>query len=284
LYTDSHFSIDEFDTIKTAIDEWTAENPEVNESGLTDKQAQDIIDDVYVNQSAQMQDMLDEVSTSIKDCTKFILDKWLEYGMISNSDYNKYLNQYDYYIPLRGWDETSDIEYEDVAGNEYNKGETLISLNRQARGRKSKADSPLAFIAQMATSAIVYGNKNRLKQMAFNMIRHNYDLIQDLVFIEDDDKLTHKTKSEIKAHEVQLKNNGRTVRFSFQKNFGVGVAAATAIKGDNVQNITNPIMRAVGGATRLQSRLRTSLNPVFMVVNGVRDYFFGNLSYFIEYE
>lgn len=283
LYKDSHFSIDEFDTIKTAIDEWTAENPEVNESGLTDKQAQDIIDDVYVNQSAQMQDMLDEVSTSIKDCTKFILDKWLEYGMISNSDYNKYLNQYDYYIPLRGWDETSDIEYEDVAGNEYNKGETLISLNRQARGRKSKADSPLAFIAQMATSAIVYGNKNRLKQMAFNMIRHNYDLIQDLVFIEDDDKLTHKTKSEIKAHEVQLKNNGRTVRFSFQKNFGVGVAAATAIKGDNVQNITNPIMRAVGGATRLQSRLRTSLNPVFMVVNGVRDYFFGNLSYFIKY-
>lgn len=283
LYTDSHFSIDEFDTISTAIAEWTAENPEVNESGLTDKQAQDIIDDVYVNQSAQMQDMLDEVSKSIKDCTKFILDKWLEYGMISNSDYHKYLNQYDYYIPLRGWDETSDIEYEDVAGNEYNKGETLISLNRQARGRKSKADSPLAFIAQMATSAIVYGNKNRLKQMAFNMIRYNYDLIQDLVFIEDDDKLTHKTKSEIKAHEVQLKNDGRTVRFSFQKNFGVGVAAATAIKGDNVQNITNPIMRMVGSVTRLQSRLRTSWNPVFTVVNGVRDLFFGNLSYFIKY-
>lgn len=283
ITTKSAFSYSEQAAIRQSINEWISEHKEVNESGLTDKEAQDIIDEIYTNQSVEVQSEIIRLSDGISNCTEFILDTWLKYGIISKADHNTYLNQYRHYVPLRGWTEKSDIDYDEVAGNAYNRGETLISLNRRAKGRTSKADSPLAYISQMATSAIIYGNKNLMKEMAFNMVKNNYDLIKDLAFIEDKGVLTHKTNQEIKAHEVQLKVKGRTTRFSFREDFEVGVAAATAIKGENVQNIKSSIVRGIGAVTRMQSRLRTSWNPVFMTVNAVRDLMFGNLAFPIKY-
>lgn len=283
ITTKSAFSYSEQAAIRQSINEWISENKEVNESGLTDKEAQDIIDEIYTNQNVEVQSEIIRLSDGISNCTEFILDTWLKYGIISKADHNTYLNQYRHYVPLRGWTEKSDIDYDEVAGNAYNRGETLISLNRRAKGRTSKADSPLAYISQMATSAIIYGNKNLMKEMAFNMVKNNYDLIKDLAFIEDKGVLTHKTNQEVKAHEVQLKVNGRTTRFSFREDFEVGVAAATAIKGENVQNIKSSIVRGIGAVTRMQSRLRTSWNPVFMTVNAVRDLMFGNLAFPIKY-
>lgn len=277
------FTEDEFDSITDTINQFVADNPVINESGMTDNEANYIIENVYFSKSAEMQDALDALSQEVRRCTDFILDTWMDFGIISAADNIKYKNQYQYYIPLRGWDETADVDYEDVAGNAYNRAEKITSLNKQARGRKSKADSPLNYISQMATSAIISGNKNFMKMKAYNMIRNNKNLISDLAFIDDKGQLTHKTKSEIKAHEVQLKVDGRTVRFTFNDEFEVGVAAATAIKGQNVQNVDNGLMKLVGAATRLQSQLRTSLNPVFMFTNGIRDYFFGNLKFFIQY-
>jgi hypothetical protein len=283
ITTKSAFSYSEQAAIRQSINEWISEHKEVNESGLTDKEAQDIIDEIYTNQSVEVQSEIIRLSDGIRNCTEFILDTWLKYGIISKADHDTYLNQYRHYVPLRGWTEKSDIDYDEVAGNAYNRGETLISLNRRAKGRTSKADSPLAYISQMATSAIIYGNKNLMKEMAFNMVKNNYDLIKDLAFIEDKGVLTHKTKQEVKAHEVQLKVKGRTTRFSFREDFEVGVAAATAIKGENVQNIESKIVRSIGAVTRMQSRLRTSWNPVFMTVNAVRDLMFGNLAFPIKY-
>lgn len=276
------FTKDEYDNIEQALNDWVTNTPVVNESGLTDKLANKVIDDMYNSQNADVQNALDDLSADIKKCTDYTLDKWKEYGMVSSAEYAAYKNQYKYYIPLRGWEDAEDIDYENVAGNSYNAGEKLISLNKQAKGRTSKADSPISYISQMASSASIVGNRNMLRQKAYNLAKNNQNIISDLIKINDKFALTHKTASEIDNHEVVVKVDGAERLLTFDAG-ETGVAAATALKGENVRNIQSGILKAVGAATRFQSQMRTSKNPAFIVVNLLRDLAYGNYSYFIKY-
>jgi len=124
---------------------------------------------------------------AVNKATKATLEKVYHSGIISKETYNKILGMYDFYIPLRGWDETTT---EDVYGYlTRNDGPLGGSIMKRAGGRSSMADDPIATIAMMADDAIRQGNRNLMKQRFLNYIlNHPSDAVSlSDVWLEYDD-------------------------------------------------------------------------------------------------
>ena len=281
-----------------------------NRSGMTDKEANEILAKVYTTETASA---LDEVSAKVKDATNFTLDKWLEYGLISKDEYDEYQKQYKYYIPLRGWEDREDIDYTELPSKQFNMGAELVTLNRHAGGRWSRADNPLAYIASLAMSACITGNRNLIRQNAFNMVDKNASKIADLAVIEntyelyDNDgnvigytrkapskamfdkglvkvrkDLTYnwnKTASQLGAHRVPVMIDG--VRHVVYFKGKLGAQAAIAINGTG-NDTRNVVMQTIAKGTRMMSSMLTAKNAYFIAKNTVRDLMFGNFAYFVE--
>lgn len=93
------------------------------------------------------------------------LRKQFECGMINEERYNSLRNMMQYYVPLKGWQENVAEDYYD-----YTRTESPVQKEKKAKGRKSKADNPIANIALSAQNAIVMGNRNKMKQRFFNFV------------------------------------------------------------------------------------------------------------------
>lgn len=122
-----------------------------------------------------------------KSVTDMILSKQYECGMISKATYDKIRDMYEFYIPLRGFDEkTSGEEYAYLT----NRDSAFNAPIRKAKGRSSKADDPFANLQSMAENAIMLGNRNKLvKQRFLNFVlNHPSDLVSvsDLWIMYDD--------------------------------------------------------------------------------------------------
>jgi hypothetical protein len=107
--------------------------------------------------------------------TKQTLRKAYESGMMSRDVYEYVSAMYQYYIPLRGWNETTaDEVYEYLLSH----NSPVNSILKKTKGRTSLADDPIATIGNMAESAIIQGNRNLMKQHFLNMaINHPSDLV-----------------------------------------------------------------------------------------------------------
>ena len=90
-----------------------------------------------------------------------------ECGLLSRKQYEDIKAMFEYYIPLRGFDETT---AEDVYSYARFEGNRFNPAVKNAEGRTSIADDPLAMIMNMAESEIAQGNKNRAKQALYNYL------------------------------------------------------------------------------------------------------------------
>ena len=99
------------------------------------------------------------------------LSKQYEGGLMSRETLEHVRNMYGYYIPLRGFDETtSDDAYSYLGDRDRAFSPTL----KKAKGRSSKAEGPLAHIASMMESAILQSNRNKLVRQKFlNFVENN---------------------------------------------------------------------------------------------------------------
>lgn len=105
-----------------------------------------------------------------------ILSKSYECGMMNKDTYEKISDMYKYYIPLRGFDETTS---EEAYAYLLHQNSAFNAPIKVAKGRSSKADDPFANMQSMAESAITQGNRNKLvKQRFFNFVlNHPSDLV-----------------------------------------------------------------------------------------------------------
>ncbi|MDE6246633.1 MAG: hypothetical protein K2M41_02170 [Muribaculaceae bacterium] len=146
--------------------------------------AQQIVDDYEAAHSAD----ITEFWSAVNKATKTSLKKVYDCGLLSKEQYEKIRDMYDYYIPLRGFDEkTSD----DVYGYLTTKGGAFSRPIKKAEGRKSKADDPLATIAYMAQNSIIQGNRNVMKQKFLTYVQnHPSDLasVNRLWLVHDETK------------------------------------------------------------------------------------------------
>lgn len=281
-----------------------------NRSGMNDTDAKALLTKLY---TPDTKGALDDVSAKVKVCTDFTLDKWLEYGLISQAEYSEYKARYNNYIPLRGWEEKGDnTDYASILNSRKNSG-GLLDLNREAKGRWSKADNPIAHIQSMAQSACITGNRNLIRQKAFNLVMQNEGIMKDLASFEytyevyddygnldyttpikpeqslfDEGKVKtirdksyewHKTSAEIDTHVVSVFINGDRHNFVFKGTLGGQVA--TAVKG-NENKTTGIIKQLLAKGTRDISANLTARNVYFLGKNLMRDLGFGNFAYFVE--
>lgn len=124
---------------------------------------------------------------AVNNATKATLETVYLSGLISKDTYNKILGMYQYYVPLRGWDETTS---EEVYGYLTSKDGPLGgSIMKKTEGRRSKADDPIATISMMADDAIRQGKRNLMKQHFLNFVlNHPSDAVSvHDIWLEHDD-------------------------------------------------------------------------------------------------
>lgn len=148
-------------------------------------EAQKYVDEVEADSGS----LADSLWYSIRDATKSSLQRAYEAGLISKETYDNVSSMYQYYIPLRGFDETTSDEVYEYFGDQTINGGTG-SFMKKAKGRKSVADDPFAVIGNMAEMAIMQSNRNLMKQQLLNLaLNHPSDLISvsDLYVKFDED-------------------------------------------------------------------------------------------------
>lgn len=133
--------------------------------------AQEYVDQFEDGRGEEIADLWD----AVRGVSQFALQKSLDTGMVSQESYDKLLDQFEYYVPLRGWDETTSDEVYDYIGRQES---PLANVIKHAEGRKSVADDPLATLQNLAESAIISGNRNMVKQYFLNLVRaHKTNLV-----------------------------------------------------------------------------------------------------------
>lgn len=103
----------------------------------------------------------DELWYATNDATKKILHDSYNAGMMTEDNFNFVSGMYRNYIPLRGWGDTNADQVWNYVGG--GKG-AFNQVVKEAKGRKSLADDPIAYIENMAESAILMNNRNWVKQ------------------------------------------------------------------------------------------------------------------------
>ncbi len=194
------------ETMQENMDRWNEEKKSVVESTGTWEEKQRKLDEIAITFGAElkdysgMTDILNEYDNMeerteeayrivnefeeeydtealydrIHAATDAILKKQVESGLMTKEMYQSISDMYEFYVPLRGWEEKTADEVYDYLTTEHSSFNAPV---RKAKGRKSKADDPIANIANVAESGIVQGNRNLVKQRFLTMVQnHRTDL------------------------------------------------------------------------------------------------------------
>lgn len=125
--------------------------------------AEDFISEV---ESLLGEDTVINLWDKIKKATNKTLDISVKSGLVSKEDADTYKKRFQFYVPLRGFsEETMDQMYD--SNIRINPGSTV---NKQAKGRTSRADNPLVSIMAMANTEIARANKNKMKQRLLTLL------------------------------------------------------------------------------------------------------------------
>ena len=113
--------------------------------------------------------------TSIAEANDMILSKQLDSGLMNKETYEQIRGMYQFYVPLRGWEQTTADEVYAYLTSDSGAYNAPIKV---AKGRKSKAESPIYNLINMAESGILQGNRNLMKQRFLTMAQnHKTDLV-----------------------------------------------------------------------------------------------------------
>jgi len=137
-------------------------------------EAQRIVDDY--EQAHDTTDLWEKVNA----VSKAILQKSYDCGMMSKETFDKVSAMYEFYIPLRGFDEKTSAEAYAYLSHKHSAFNAPI---KKAEGRRSKADDPFANLQSMAEGAIMQGNRNKLVKQRFLNFALNHP--SDLVSVSD---------------------------------------------------------------------------------------------------
>lgn len=191
------------DTVKENIERWTEDKKNIwNNGSMSWKEKQEELDRIAISYGADMSvdysglsamfpndDMAETTAEAykavegfeekfetaplldkVKAATTATLDKQRDSGLMNKDTYKSIQDMYEFYVPLRGWEEkTADEVYD------YITSETPVfnAPLKTAKGRTSKSDDPLPTIANIAESGILQGNRNLMKQKFLTMVENH---------------------------------------------------------------------------------------------------------------
>ena len=270
------------------------------------ERAQKIVDDFEKEHKGEV----DNLWKLINAATKESLKSSYHAGMITKDNYEYIKGMFEYYVPLRGWEN-------DEAGKEYeyldqHKMHLSPSVTKKAKGRESQADNVVATIAFNGQSSILLNNRNLMKRHLFNLVMNNdtdlaradkqwyvYDSASDTweeaypdkneTYEEFEERMKslgdnakqkrvrlntglHMRKAEKNEHMVPVFVNGQKYNVYIQGDPRAAQAINGLLNPDTARFLINEdITRVATSLKHFMARMFTSANPAFIFSNMARD-------------
>lgn len=282
---------------------------DINGNPMTDKRADEIISEF---ESGIDRDVLDNVQAEVKKATDWIVDKALSYGLITSDMADEYKNQYEHYIPLVDWDSEEDKEsaLEVLSDGNFNRdynSSINVDIAKAARGRKSRSFNPIAMIYQRGVSTILTGEENKSRTALYDTVLANQNL-SDIFFIDGADipdwaaELESSGKIDNRSVDVyidgvkkrmyfagqagRILHNGLNGCYSISKRLAKW-ANNSKKKEDNASynaaKVLSGIWNGFRGVTAIRSKISTTWNILFNIVNLERDAKYAIKQSYIQY-
>ena len=207
----------------------------------------------------------DSLWKAINAATDKTLRHTYESGLISRKQYEDIKAMFNFYIPLRGFDETT---AEDVYSYSRFEGNRFNPTLQKVKGRTSLADDPLAIIMNMAESEIAQGNKNRAKQALYNFILNR---------VRVDENGNEYQNSLMQVEDVwylkTVDSNGNDVYTIATPNHEIGESYEDFEKRMQSLAASDMAMKSKKGQVdvgmRFQKQMNKNAHYIYLKVNGV---------------
>lgn len=187
-----------------------------------------------------------------------------ESGIISRNQYNDIKSMFKFYIPLRGFDETT---AEDIYSYSRFDGNHFSPAVYKAQGRTSVAFDPIATVMNMAESEIAQGNKNRAKQALYYFILNRpvdeggYQRQNSLMQIEDVWYVASKDSDGNEIYQIAAPDHANGESYEeFEKRMEELAAKGQSFKSKKGQ---------VDVGVRFQKTANKNAHYIYLKINGV---------------
>lgn len=243
----------------------------VGASGLSENDATDILNAAL--QQGKLAD-LEAVGDRIVDLNRRTLARLHAEGLVTQEQFDALTQKYQYYVPLRGWDDVTDESSPegpktgrryDVRGKEF----------QQAFGRASKADNPLAYSILQARQAIIRIEKNRVGKRFLRLVQANpneafWEVNRvDLKKVVDENTGYVRNVFDRGAAEAEnvyaVKVGGK--RYNITLHHEGLLRAMKGIGGENMGDLVGVFHKI----NRFFAAINTSFDPEFIFRNFLRD-------------
>lgn len=192
-----------FDEYLEQMDEWIRSNVDVNfvadehdYSGFHGMQNIDktsdpyddklAIDNVMSAESQMGSDLAKDFWTKKKAATDYVIDQEYYNGFIDNSDRDYLKGMFQWYVPLRKFDDTTAEDVYGYIGENGDPSNFVGPVLANAKGRSSLSDiNVMAQISAMAKSSLINGGKNVVKQHFARFVSaYETGNTKDKIFVE----------------------------------------------------------------------------------------------------
>lgn len=257
-------------------------NPELPDggSGMTNTEARAILNRIANSDKADAMQALAARVDAIRDLS---LDYRVETGLMSQEAADEWRATYQHYVPLRG---RAEVEGDAASADRINRSGGGINVrgpeSKRAYGRRSQADSPLAYLILQAEEAIVRGETNRVAQKFVNLAKANPDeefwqvqKVSQRTRINEETGLveqyvTNQLLAEDKDWTVSAKFGGKEVRVTMNRANPQARRLADSMKRLTEHQL-DWVTEHLGKLNRFLSSVNTTYNPEFVIANAVRD-------------
>lgn len=238
-------------------------------SGMTNEQAQAIIDDA---EKSGLRPALERHAATLREWTAGTRQALLDAGLISQAEFNQWTDAYKNYVPLRGYI-NDDGSRRGTGGGFDIRGKESI----RAMGRKSMAGNIVEHILQDRARALIRAGKNDVLRRFGQFVLDNPDPgLWEINALEKrrgivqtpsgEQVVENEAINKAPENTVALKDAGETIYITVKDQ-----ALLKQLKNLHDEASLPFVIGGLQWANRTLSRMYTSLNPVFTVLNGARD-------------
>lgn len=240
-------------------------------SGMSDAEARAIIDGLPPAKRLKMYQLAEKVD-AINEKTLVMLE---EYGLMSRESLNAWRKAYRYYVPLH-----RDEAHPDSVSHPIGQGfSTRGDAARQRVGSNAKVTHILGHIAMQREAAITRGEKNNVMKSLYLMARQNplpdywTTEIPKQSYIDSQTGFVRTGVDPLykqRPNVLMLRVAGKDTAIVFNEHNPQAARLAQAMKNLDVDNL-HYLIPFIGKGTRWLAAVNTQYNPIFGIINFMRD-------------
>ena len=270
------------DALKQAQDErnnWRStqafkgtEEERLSLSGMSDAQAQAVMDALAPGKLQHLQ----ALAARVDAINAKTLDVEVQYGLTDAASVQAQRNAYQFYIPLH-----RDEAHESGTSHPIGQGFSVKGdASKRRTGSNAKVTHILGHVAMKRESTLTRGEKNNVAKKLYLMAAQNPDAdywsVDKPPTLETIDKKTGFVRTGIdpmyknKPNVVMVRIGGKDAFITFNEHNSQAVRLAEAVKNADVGDLGKG-MAIMAWFTRWFSAVNTQYNPVFGVINFLRD-------------